>query len=563
MKKIIKLFSTLAFMIMLVQVVFFDRTFIMNSKTDNVLSVPQAEAANHICGMQLNDADVTFCDTFDTPKPGQSRAGDLDPNVWGVSRLGGDTNIGQNAIDFWAPTSLVGCNGTTTVLPPNDVKICNGQLRQALDDQHSVLVLAMYPKQPFDYAGRTGTVSFDVTNDTNGGHAAWPEFWLTDAPVPAPFTHSDPCDFCSLARNSFGIRFEAAVTPGQFGLCPNGNNINQVRWTVGSMIVSRNWVEQNIGWAGDNSNPNHYDILDCVVGSSGPNGAMNHVEIRVSQNQIEVWASDPGSSQLRIIARKTNANLSLTRGLIWIEDAHYNATKGFCQSDPAYACQTQHTFSWDNVAFDGPFTYRDFSYDALDANVPRNGGLNLGKLSLANQTATWDVLNMPANPQAAAARVLFNLNAVDYVLPDTLIVTVNGHPHPTPWPYPTVGISQTGWKTLSVTIPVTDLVAGTNTVQLGANVTLATGNVNIVLVDVPGGVPVLPGSINSYPGSTTPPNPTPIVGDINLDHIVNSIDYSILNSKWFTSDANSDLNHDGLVNAIDFSLLNSNWFKTW
>jgi hypothetical protein len=56
---------------------------------------------------------------------------------------------------------------------------------------------------------------------------------------------------------------------------------------------------------------------------------------------------------------------------------------------------------------------------------------------------------------------------------------------------------------------------------------------------------------------------TPIVGDINLDHIVNSIDYSILNSKWFTSDANSDLNHDGLVNAIDFSILNSNWFKTW
>jgi hypothetical protein len=57
--------------------------------------------------------------------------------------------------------------------------------------------------------------------------------------------------------------------------------------------------------------------------------------------------------------------------------------------------------------------------------------------------------------------------------------------------------------------------------------------------------------------------PTPIVGDINLDHIVNSIDYSILNSHWFTNDASSDLNHDGLVNAIDYSILNANWFKTW
>jgi hypothetical protein len=55
----------------------------------------------------------------------------------------------------------------------------------------------------------------------------------------------------------------------------------------------------------------------------------------------------------------------------------------------------------------------------------------------------------------------------------------------------------------------------------------------------------------------------PILGDINQDHIVNSIDYSILNSDWFTSNSRSDLNHDGLVNAIDYSLLNANWFRTW
>jgi hypothetical protein len=59
------------------------------------------------------------------------------------------------------------------------------------------------------------------------------------------------------------------------------------------------------------------------------------------------------------------------------------------------------------------------------------------------------------------------------------------------------------------------------------------------------------------------PTSTPILGDINLDHIVNSVDFSILNSHWFSTDPVSDLNHDGLVNAIDFSLLNSNWFRTW
>ena len=80
-----------------------------------------------------------------------------------------------------------------------------------------------------------------------------------------------------------------------------------------------------------------------------------------------------------------------------------------------------------------------------------------------------------------------------------LTVTVNGHAHPTPWPYP-ASISQGGWKTLSVTIPVTDLVAGTNVVQLGGDLAMWSGNVNLVLVQVTGGVPVLPGSNNAYPG---------------------------------------------------------------
>ena len=49
----------------------------------------------------------------------------------------------------------------------------------------------MYPKQPFDFAGRTGTIGFDVSNDTHGTHAAWPEVWMSYKPVPAPFNHFD------------------------------------------------------------------------------------------------------------------------------------------------------------------------------------------------------------------------------------------------------------------------------------------------------------------------------------------------------------------------------------
>jgi hypothetical protein len=69
--------------------------------------------------------------------------------------------------------------------------------------------------------------------------------------------------------------------------------------------------------------------------------------------------------------------------------------------------------------------------------------------------------------------------------------------------------------------------------------------------------------INPTPTPTPPPTNTPLVGDINLDHIVNSIDYSILNSHWFTNNSASDLNHDGIVNSLDYSMLNVNWFKSW
>ena len=44
-----------------------------------------------------------------------------------------------------------------------------------------------------------------------------------------------------------------------------------------------------------------------------------------------------------------------------------------------------------------------------------------------------------------------------------------------------------------------DLTAGANTVQIGSSTVQAVSNVSIVLVDVPGGVPVLPGSQNAYP----------------------------------------------------------------
>jgi hypothetical protein len=65
------------------------------------------------------------------------------------------------------------------------------------------------------------------------------------------------------------------------------------------------------------------------------------------------------------------------------------------------------------------------------------------------------------------------------------------------------------------------------------------------------------------PGSTSPPPPTTTLkGDLNNDRIVNSLDWSIMNSRWFTSDSTADLNTDGIVNSLDFSIMNGNWLKS-
>src|SRR3989338_3752043 len=66
------------------------------------------------------------------------------------------------------------------------------------------------------------------------------------------------------------------------------------------------------------------------------------------------------------------------------------------------------------------------------------------------------------------------------------------------------------------------------------------------------------------PSPIPSPNPTPsgtLKGDLNNDKIVNSLDWSIMNSRWYTNDTTADLNSDGIINSLDFSIMNGNWLK--
>src|SRR3981081_4191245 len=86
------------------------------------------------CGL----SQPAFCDTFDQPAGTGNRSGQLNGNVWGVSRTTGNTNPGGGLYDAWSGTQLQTCSGSSNVQPDNDIVICNGQMREATTDNGTV-----------------------------------------------------------------------------------------------------------------------------------------------------------------------------------------------------------------------------------------------------------------------------------------------------------------------------------------------------------------------------------------------------------------------------------------
>lgn len=427
-------------------------------------------AVTGACGL----AQPAFCETFDAPHPVNTRSGQLDGVLWGTSRASGIANLGQGQYDAWGTTTLVDCDGSTpTVQPPGDVIICNGQLREAVNDLHDVTTLSMYPRQPFDFAGRTGIIAFDVSNDTLSSHTEWPELWMSDQPVPTPFAFEG--GWLSEPRNGFGLRFSAEVAPHQGPIlssnCPDDGN---ARWSMGSAVVVRNYVPDDQDAGGTIK----AQMVGCVTRATGPN-QLNHIEVHVSQSQIDVYATDAGTtSPLKHIAVIPNANLSFTRGLVWIEDAHYNASKG--------NGQTEHTFAWDNVGFDGPVLPRDLGFDAPDAlTVPTSGEVNVGWLAQPGTGKPFTIANVSGSANATAGLLVFDFHHYD--APTSLTYVVNGHSHTVAWPFAdTRGYT---WRSYAAPVPLSDVVSGTNNVNIyAADQPLVIANVDLILAGAGGTV---------------------------------------------------------------------------
>jgi hypothetical protein len=408
------------------------------------------------CRFQLADQplNVAFCDTFNAPAGTGNRSGDLNGSVWGVSRTTQNTNPGQGVYNGWFPTNRTSCGSPAQ--PEHDVAICNGQMVEAANDGgQNFTTLAMYPAQPFDIAGRTGTTVFDVTADSEGSHAAWPTFVYTDQPVPAPTgSHTTTSAY---ARNSFGFALDAdfPCTANQTG--------------VGETFATSNYAFRDLSAA-------FVPVHNCITHAPG---VLNHFEVRISQSRVEIWGTNAGSTTLQELGYIPNANLTLTRGLIWMEDQHYNACK--------FNTQCTHTFTWDNVGFDGPSLARDLHLDVNDPLDPNaDGSVNTGWYAPDPSAGSPLSLQIPGATnlaQAAGAIVTLNYFATDT---SSIMYRLNGNAwHSMAWPFPE-NLTYV-WRTIALPVPLSEVRAGTNTLELQATKGGTTvANIDLVLIGANG-----------------------------------------------------------------------------
>jgi hypothetical protein len=339
--------------------------------------------------------------------------------------------------------------GNGTVDYPDNVEVCGGELHTTADDGGATTSLAMYPRQPFDFSGRTGTIVFDVNNDATTGYTAWPELWVTDTPAPDPFVLDTTWE--APPHNGFGVRFAGCTNPaGTKMQCPDGSDYVGVDGAATVADYAVNQYPLIEGW-GD-------------VRRSAP-GQVNHYQIEVSQDEIDIYGTDaftPGLAvpALKHIATIPHADLNFTRGLVWFEDDHYGQN-------------TVHTFNWDNVGFDGPVLPRDLGFDVPNPAAPNEG------YSLANSSVSLVAPGITQTDIQAASGALLTFNFYSQTAVP-LNVAVNGHRLSVPWPFSDHTFDTT--RTIAVPVPLADVVDGGNTVSFtGGNYMYMVENIDLIL----------------------------------------------------------------------------------
>jgi len=291
-----------------------------------------------------------FCDDFEAgPAATTSRSGELDPARWSVVR-GQPYNSSQLDDAFRVGPALIGpCRAglsNTRVLPDHDVLVCDPT--PAIATRHALATaaeqnygLATYRiRQPFDFAGRTGTIKLDM-DLTNNGLGGWPALIIAQDPSPAP--SFDWNERGSGPRNGVEIEFGT-------GWCNTKQTMETIVYTFHDYLQA-----------------SFIPSFDCAIphATTAP-GALNHVEVYLTQTHLEVWVSDVSADGVTFSPLQ----------MMWAGDVALPFSRGYVSlalrnhATMKYWLGSAATVRFDNVGFDGPVVtgVREFSApDSLTA----------------------------------------------------------------------------------------------------------------------------------------------------------------------------------------------------
>jgi hypothetical protein len=314
------------------------------------------------CGLDA----AAFCDNFDEASDDRGRAGELDRARWSGSHMRPDgPTAGGDAFGVPPATlrpvrdgrQLPACRAGLgdSVFPDDDALICDPSTDIA--SRHLLVAVSSQNygqnsyrvRQPFDFAGRTGKVVFDA-EAMNGGLLGWISLDITEDPIGAPsFQTLNNLEGGVLPRSGLSIQFAASCNGA-----PDSVSVSEVH-------VFSDYEDAN--------NTNTSPV--CVATEWGK---LNHFEVSVAGNHVEVMASEPSADGTSFGGLTTlwsgEVSLPFTRGYVQIT-THNHATlkysapgedfgRGFTNLDAWLA-------RWDNVGFDGPVVSDRREYEVPDA----------------------------------------------------------------------------------------------------------------------------------------------------------------------------------------------------
>lgn len=423
------------------------------------------------CGL----AQPAFCETFETAHP-EGRGGDLDERVFGFARWGHQVQYTWErapahtyGADYVFPATFCG-QPFDAVLPDHDVRVCNGvgidgalsgQLNETFDDQGATGVNALRIRQPFDFAGRMGKIVWDVdakVNPLNSGHGWWTDVWLTAEPTPLASPERD--GITSFPRKGVGFSFAFGAD------CPETTSDWQSALEGVTVTDDYQVASARPFWQLDQADARCFKVADA---------GMNHFELRLSEDEAELWVSDVGDpSSLRLRTKTSGLGLAFSRGYVqlqhWANDAALDG----------HVTPSQ-TFRWDNLGFDGPPLPTPRAYEVPDPGSAGQGGaVQIGYL-LADGPLSFTLHDVDLSNATAAS---FNF-MLDGGAGTELLYSVNDNPAHT-FVYPETMGYPGGIHGFSAEVPLAELVPGDNVLNVsvpGATAAQGIGSLDLT-VDV-------------------------------------------------------------------------------